>query len=118
MDLIRISESDNFVVDYDKSKGTYRVSVFEDGHFKDEYWFDAYSDKECKRLIQHYADDEHMWQYVGDEPNPCGCGSNCYHYEYDRSENKIYGVCNGCHTDIYIVRDEYTNDKLKIGMWL
>lgn len=44
--IIRISESDNFIVDYDKSRGMYRVSVFDDGHFWDEFWFDAYEDKE------------------------------------------------------------------------
>lgn len=46
MDVIRIVDSDDFVVDYDKSRGMYRVSIFEDGHFKDEVWFDAYEDKE------------------------------------------------------------------------
>ena len=48
MDVVRISDSDNFVVDYDKSRGMYRVSVFEDGHFRDEYWFDCYEDKELR----------------------------------------------------------------------
>lgn len=46
MNLIRISESDDFIVDYDKDRGMYRVSVFEDYHFQDEYWFDAYEEKE------------------------------------------------------------------------
>lgn len=45
--LIRISESDDFIVDYDKEKGMYRVSTFENNHFQDEYWFDAYEEKEC-----------------------------------------------------------------------
>lgn len=49
MDVVRINVSDDFVVDYDKSRGMYRVSVFEDGHFKDEYWFDAYEDKEIRK---------------------------------------------------------------------
>jgi hypothetical protein len=40
--LIRISESDNWAVDYDKERGMYRVSHFEDNHFKDEFWFDEY----------------------------------------------------------------------------
>ena len=44
--MIRISENDDFVVDYNKERGMYRVSVFNDGHFWDEYWFDAYEDKE------------------------------------------------------------------------
>jgi hypothetical protein len=47
-DMIRICDSDNFMVDYDKSRGMYRVSYFVDNHFKDEFWFDAYEDKEWK----------------------------------------------------------------------
>ena len=46
MSLIRIDESDDFVVDYDKERGMYRVSYFQDNHFQDEIWFDAYEDKE------------------------------------------------------------------------
>ena len=49
MDVVRISDSDDFVVDYDRSRGMYRVSVFGDGHFKDEYWFDAYEEREIYR---------------------------------------------------------------------
>lgn len=44
MNVIRILESDDFVVDYDKSRDMYRVSFFGDGHFKDECWFDAYKE--------------------------------------------------------------------------
>ena len=46
MDLIKISESDNCVVRYDRCKGMYIVSVFEDGHCKYEIYFDAYEEKE------------------------------------------------------------------------
>ena len=42
MSLIRISESDDWIVDYDRERGMYRVSYFEDNHFKDEHWFDEY----------------------------------------------------------------------------
>ena len=45
MSLIRIDESDDFVVDYDKERGMYRVSVFDDGHFWDEFWFNEYKEK-------------------------------------------------------------------------
>lgn len=44
--LIRISESDDWIVDYDKGRGMYRVSYFQDNHFVDEYWFDAYEERE------------------------------------------------------------------------
>ena len=46
MNLIRIAISDNFEVHYDTDRGMYRVSIFEDCHFQDEIWFDAYEEKE------------------------------------------------------------------------
>ena len=46
MSLIRISESDDWIVDYDRERGVYRVSYFEDYHWKDEYWFDCFEEKE------------------------------------------------------------------------
>ena len=51
MDVVRICDSDNFVVDYDKSRGMYRVSAFEDGHFKDECWFDEYKEGVAYEII-------------------------------------------------------------------
>ena len=38
--LIRILETNDWVVDYDKTRGMYRVSLFENGHYQDEIWFD------------------------------------------------------------------------------
>ena len=46
MGLIRISESDNWIVDYDRERRMYRVTIFEDGHFSDEFWFNEYKGKE------------------------------------------------------------------------
>ena len=45
---IRILETDDWVVEYDAENNQYRVSYFQDYHFVDEVWFDAY--KEEKRL--------------------------------------------------------------------
>lgn len=50
MALIKIFENDNFIVDYNKNNNRYRVSVFNDNHFWDEVWFDAYSEENCKCL--------------------------------------------------------------------
>ena len=50
MNLIKIFENDDFVVDYDKENGRYRVSYFEDCHFNEECWFYEY--KEEKRSLQ------------------------------------------------------------------
>ena len=44
--MIRISESDDWIVDYDKGRGMYRVSYFQDNHFVDEVLFDAYKEEE------------------------------------------------------------------------
>lgn len=43
MDVIRILETDDWVVEYDKNRGMYRVSHFEDFHFKDEVWFEEHN---------------------------------------------------------------------------
>ena len=52
MDIVRIDISDDWIVDYDKSRGMYRVSYFEDGRFVDECWFDAYEDKEVDNRVE------------------------------------------------------------------
>ena len=44
--FVRILETDEWVIDYDKEKRKYRVSYFEEFHFCDEIWFDAYEEKE------------------------------------------------------------------------
>ena len=47
--LIRISESDDWTVDYDRERGMYRVSYFQDNHFVDECWFDAFEEREIPK---------------------------------------------------------------------
>jgi hypothetical protein len=42
MSLVRISENDDWVVDYETDSKTYRVSYFEDGHFVDQCKFGEY----------------------------------------------------------------------------
>ncbi len=54
MSLIRICESEDFFVDYDKDRDMYRVSTF-DQYFKREYWFDCYEEKEVKNLYLVYG---------------------------------------------------------------
>lgn len=69
------------------------------------------------RKIQCYDESKDIWCYYdGKNRNPCGCGSNCYHYEYDGE--KIYGVCNACKADIYEMKPEYVEEKLKQGVWI
>ena len=49
-ELIRIAvASGGFQVDYDPSRGMYRVSVFDElGHWQDECWFDEYRSEPAK----------------------------------------------------------------------
>lgn len=47
--------------------------------------------------------------------NPCGCGSNCYHYITDDVE--ILGICNACETAIYQISQEYVEKYLKQEKW-
>ena len=69
------------------------------------------------RKIQYYEDKpDNVWCYfVSGSNNPCGCGSNCYHHTYDGEE--IICVCNACKTDIYVIKDEYTEEELNKGIW-
>lgn len=46
MNLIKILENDDWIVDYDRENGQYRVSYFENNHFRDELWFDCFEEKE------------------------------------------------------------------------
>lgn len=55
-DIIRIYETDDFIVDYDKYRRMYRVSIFKDHHFWDEFWFDAYEEKEIDDRIEKIID--------------------------------------------------------------
>lgn len=45
--LIKIAESDNWIVEYDKDRCMYQVSYYEnDGHFIDKCCFNDYEEKE------------------------------------------------------------------------
>lgn len=72
MSLIRISESDDWIVDYDRERGVYRVSYFEDYHFKDEYWFDCFEERELGSAVREEIANavEEKMTYM------CGC-LNC-----------------------------------------
>lgn len=84
MDIVTISESDDWIVDYDRERGMYRVSYFEDGHFKDEHWFDAYEEREVSlsealknlELVECKFTDEELEEFL-DKWNGIGCTSFC-----------------------------------------
>lgn len=57
-----------------------------------------------------------IWSYfIPKTKNPCGCGSNCYHYEHDGK--RVIGVCNACGKDIYEVKEEFADSYLLEGVW-
>lgn len=45
IDLVRVAESDNFVIEYDKVGKMYRVSFSEDEHLEHTIWFNAYEEE-------------------------------------------------------------------------
>ena len=44
--FVKILETDDWIVDYCKETNRYRVSYFEDYHFKEECWFDEYEEED------------------------------------------------------------------------
>lgn len=82
MNIVRIHESDDFVVDYDKNRSMYRVSYFEDGHFVDECWFDAY-----KQEYQLTFNEEEISEYILKTLNP---SKTPYHKECrEKAERRL-----------------------------
>ena len=71
-----------------------------------------------RRTAQFYLDQPYTkWTYyIAGTKNPCGCGSNCYHYEYDGK--RVIGVCNGCGADIYELNGDLVEGRLAEGVWL
>lgn len=51
----KILDTENFIVQYDDSTKTYKVSYFEDGHFQDECYFTVSQPKKevQKPIIRH-----------------------------------------------------------------
>lgn len=67
-----------------------------------------------KRKIQYYEGGGIWCYWIKDQMNPCKCGSNVYHREYDGKT--IYGVCNACNKDIYEIVSGADED-LATGIW-
>ena len=69
------------------------------------------------RLVQYRT--EHSKQprtlYLTTGTNPCGCGSNCYHYE--REQGHMYAVCNCCGADIEKIKPQYAMTEHNYGVW-
>lgn len=70
------------------------------------------------RLVQCDEDGDIKSYFIRDEINPCGCGSNCYHHQYDKKSDIIYCVCNACNLDIYTIKKQYKDETLNKDRWL
>ena len=97
MKFTRIYENDNFIVDYDTKRKLYRVSYFENGHFKDEIWFDAYEEKEAS--MSEALNDYALKNYTLLE-------CNLSEEELDEIIDKFYSVG---HSSFFITPDGYTD---------
>lgn len=69
------------------------------------------------KIKKYYTDKPNkVYTFMSDgKRNPCGCGSNVYHYEYDGTN--IFGKCNSCGKYIYEIKDEYIEECLLEGLW-
>lgn len=57
-----------------------------------------------------------LWQYLCNKEHACSkCGSNVYHHEYD-GEN-IWGICNSCGNEMYMLKEEFVKSDLAEGEW-
>jgi hypothetical protein len=45
-DVVNIYEDEYVTVDYNKSGKMYRVTIYKDGHFEDEFWFYEYKENQ------------------------------------------------------------------------
>ena len=105
MDVAIILDTDDWIVEYDRNRRMYRVSVFEDNHFQDECWFDAYEEKE-------------QFGYWYKEEKDCiiRC-SNCKErldLRYpDGTEVQHLDYCPSCGTEMVGKRVAYKNNKEK-----
>lgn len=77
-DVVNIYEDKYVAVDYNKSGKIYRVTIYEDGHFKDEFWFDEYkADKENRMTTLPRVIEKPCYDcgYYGWDMPQCG---DCY----------------------------------------
>lgn len=60
---IKILDTDDWIVGYNKDTGVYQVAYFEDNHFKDECFFNErdflVKCKDCK--LKHYSESNNLW---------------------------------------------------------
>lgn len=89
MSLIKILETDNWFIEYDAESKSYRVSYFEDNHFKDDCWFRAYTEKEffngCGSDVHPCTNCENGWISVSTQ------GYKSCHTECEELQKYIYG---------------------------
>lgn len=66
--------------------------------------------------IKQYHDNGNLWQYTV-EGEKCICGCNVFHYEYDKTKDKVLIVCNACDFTIAEFKEEYAKKELSKGIW-
>ena len=96
-DIIMLASNDSFVVNYDKARKMYRVSVFEDNHFLDEFWFDAYEEKNINFPSCSVGDE--IW-YNGFNSGPIKCRVSMLQQKSDASWKIRLTPPSGCVFDI------------------
>lgn len=63
-----------------------------------------------------YMEDDTIWCYIVKDLH-CNCGCNVFHHVWKEQEKKMFLVCNACKKIVAGIKDEYTEDLLKQGVW-
>lgn len=61
------------------------------------------------RKIQYNKNNGRIWEYIVEDLR-CICGCNVFHKEYNGTD--VFGVCNGCRNDVYMIKPEFVNAEL------
>lgn len=70
-----------------------------------------------RKLLYNETTPNEIWSFIHKgKSNPCGCGSNCFHKEYDGK--RILYVCNACNQHLYeVVEKKEIEKELQEGTW-
>lgn len=66
--------------------------------------------------MKQYHDNGNLWQYII-KGERCDCKCNVFHHEYNKARNKVFVVCNACDEIFAEIKDEYTDEELRKGVW-
>lgn len=108
--LIKILESDDWIVDYDRERGMYRVSYFEDNHLVNEYWFDCYEETEISDGFPKCLVGDIVWGLSWDTKEPLKYKVSMLQQKADKSWKVRLSPQQGCPGVFDVTLDEFNKN--------